>query len=173
MSIKPAIDAPPKRRISSSSSETKKRDEPGSPWRPARPRSWLSMRRASWRSVPSTCSPPSSRTRRASRSHCSLAARQACSRCSSVASWLDALLLQESSTSPSGLPPSKMSTPRRHVGGDGDRAGPPRLRDDPRLTLVLLGVQHLVRDALAVSSSLRRSDFSTDVVPTSTGRPLR
>ena len=27
---------------------------PGSPWRPERPRSWLSMRRASWRSVPIT-----------------------------------------------------------------------------------------------------------------------
>jgi hypothetical protein len=42
----------------SSSRETKKRDEPLSPWRPERPRSWLSMRRASWRSVPMTCRPP-------------------------------------------------------------------------------------------------------------------
>ena len=32
--------------------------EPGSPWRPERPRSWLSMRRDSWRSVPMMCRPP-------------------------------------------------------------------------------------------------------------------
>jgi len=29
----------------------------GSPWRPERPRSWLSMRRDSWRSVPMMCRP--------------------------------------------------------------------------------------------------------------------
>src|SRR3989304_3667199 len=34
-----------KRRITSSLKETKKRELPGSPWRPERPRSWLSMRR--------------------------------------------------------------------------------------------------------------------------------
>lgn len=43
-------------------SERKKRVDPGSPCRPERPRSWLSMRRDSWRSVPTTCSPPSART---------------------------------------------------------------------------------------------------------------
>ena len=32
--------------------------EPGSPWRPERPRSWLSIRRASCRSVPMMCRPP-------------------------------------------------------------------------------------------------------------------
>ena len=36
----------PKMRMRSSSSERKKRERPGSPWRPERPRSWLSMRRA-------------------------------------------------------------------------------------------------------------------------------
>ncbi len=35
------------RRITSSSNETKKRELPGSPWRPERPRSWLSIRLAS------------------------------------------------------------------------------------------------------------------------------
>ncbi len=45
-------------RIRSSSSERKNRDEPGSPWRPARPRSWLSIRRLSCRSVPMMCRPP-------------------------------------------------------------------------------------------------------------------
>mmetsp|Transcript_40760 Transcript_40760/g.121592 ORF Transcript_40760/g.121592 Transcript_40760/m.121592 type:complete len:223 (+) Transcript_40760:1970-2638(+) len=51
--------SPPKMRNRLSSKERKKRVEPGSPWRPERPRSWLSMRRDSWRSVPITCSPPS------------------------------------------------------------------------------------------------------------------
>ena len=37
-----------------------------------------------------------------------------------------------------------------HVGGDRHRARAARLGDDPRLTLVLLGVQHLVRDAAAI-----------------------
>ncbi len=35
-------------------SDRKNFERPGSPWRPERPRSWLSMRRLSWRSVPST-----------------------------------------------------------------------------------------------------------------------
>jgi hypothetical protein len=35
-----------------------------------------------------------------------------------------------------------------HVGRDGHRAGAARLRDDVRFALVLLGVQHLVRDLL-------------------------
>ena len=38
----------PNRRIRSSCMEMKNWEEPGSPWRPARPRSWLSMRRDSW-----------------------------------------------------------------------------------------------------------------------------
>ena len=41
-------------RISSSSSDKKKRLSPRSPCLPERPRSWLSMRRLSWRSLPST-----------------------------------------------------------------------------------------------------------------------
>jgi hypothetical protein len=51
-----------KTRMRLSSSETKNCVSPGSPWRPERPRSWLSMRRASWRSVPKTKSPPSAFT---------------------------------------------------------------------------------------------------------------
>src|SRR5713226_7577716 len=47
-----------------------KREEPGSPWRPARPRNWLSIRRASWRSVPRMCSPPSATTSSCSDLHC-------------------------------------------------------------------------------------------------------
>ncbi len=48
-----------------------------------------------------------------------------------------------------------------HVGGDRHRAGPTGLRDDVRLALVLLGVQHLVRDLLflqQVRQELRRFD---------------
>ena len=47
--------------IRSSSREIKNWDSPGSPWRPARPRSWLSIRRDSWRSVPMIFKPPASR----------------------------------------------------------------------------------------------------------------
>ena len=52
LSIHRAIRSDPKSRIRSSSSERKKIDWPGSPWRPERPRSWRSMRRDSCRSVP-------------------------------------------------------------------------------------------------------------------------
>ena len=48
-----------------------------------------------------------------------------------------------------------------HVGGNGDRARPPGLRHDVRLALVLLGVQHLVRDLFALQElrdPLRRFD---------------
>jgi hypothetical protein len=44
----------PKMRIRSSCRLRKNFEAPGSPWRPERPRSWLSMRRLSWRSVPIT-----------------------------------------------------------------------------------------------------------------------
>mmetsp|Transcript_27169 Transcript_27169/g.45447 ORF Transcript_27169/g.45447 Transcript_27169/m.45447 type:complete len:316 (+) Transcript_27169:1063-2010(+) len=56
------IRSPPKMRKMLSSKDRKKRVDPASPWRPERPRSWLSMRRDSCRSVPTTCSPPSCRT---------------------------------------------------------------------------------------------------------------
>jgi hypothetical protein len=57
----------------------------------------------------------------------------------------------------------------RHVGGDGDAARPSGLGDDVRLALMLLGVQHLVRDTVLVSSPDRYSEVSIEVVPTSTG----
>ena len=73
----------------------------------------------------------------------------------------------------STLPPSTMSVPRpamlvaivitlRATG----------LRDDLGLLLVLLGVQHLVRQAWPWSSRPEMSsEFSIEVVPTSTGWP--
>ena len=57
-SMRPAMRSDPKRRMRLSSSETKNCDDPGSPWRPARPRSWRSTRRESWRSVPIMARPP-------------------------------------------------------------------------------------------------------------------
>ena len=60
--IIPFMRSEPKIRIKSSSSETKNWDSPGSPCLPDRPRSWLSILRASCRSVPSTYNPPASRT---------------------------------------------------------------------------------------------------------------
>ena len=59
-----------------------------------------------------------------------------------------------------------------HVGGDRHRLRLTGLGDDRRLALVLLGVEHLVRNALrGVSCSVSRSEVSIEVVPTSTGRP--
>jgi hypothetical protein len=59
-----------------------------------------------------------------------------------------------------------------HVGGDGDRAEPAGLGDDLGLTEVLLGVEHLVGMPRLSSSRDSSSDFSTEIVPTSTGWPL-
>ena len=58
MPITRLITSDAKTRIRESSSETKNCVSPGSPCRPLLPRSWLSMRRASCRSVPSTNNPP-------------------------------------------------------------------------------------------------------------------
>ena len=60
----------------------------------------------------------------------------------------------------------------RHVGGDGDHLRAPGLRDDLGLARVLLGVQHLVRQLARVPASPdSNSEFSIEVVPTSTGCP--
>ena len=47
----------PNLKINSSSQHTKNLEYPGSPWRPERPLNWLSIRLASWRSVPITHNP--------------------------------------------------------------------------------------------------------------------
>ena len=60
-----------------------------------------------------------------------------------------------------------------HVGGHGDRAAAPGLGHDQGLPLVVLGVQHLVRDPCRLSIRDTISDFSTLVVPTRTGWPSR
>src|SRR2546430_25501 len=52
LSIQRAMRSDPNKRIRSSSRERKNTLWPGSPWRPERPRSWRSMRRASPRGTP-------------------------------------------------------------------------------------------------------------------------
>ena len=65
-----------------------------------------------------------------------------------------------------------VGTAAGHVGGDRDCALAAGLRDNVRFALVVLGVQHFVPDAHSSSAKLaRRSDFSTEIVPTSTGWP--
>ena len=60
-----------------------------------------------------------------------------------------------------------------HVGGHGDRTEAAGLGDDLGLTGVLLGVEHLVGDApLLEHRGQSFSDFSTEIVPTSTGWPV-
>ena len=55
----------------------------------------------------------------------------------------------------------------------GDRAELTGLRDDLGFLFVVLGVEHVVLDALALRSSCDScSLFSIDTVPTSTGWPL-
>mmetsp|Transcript_69244 Transcript_69244/g.129272 ORF Transcript_69244/g.129272 Transcript_69244/m.129272 type:complete len:203 (+) Transcript_69244:692-1300(+) len=57
-SMRPSIRCAPKTLNTSSCNDKKKREVPGSPCLPARPLNWLSIRRDSWRHVPSTYSPP-------------------------------------------------------------------------------------------------------------------
>src|SRR3972149_6602237 len=59
-----------KMRMRSSSSDRKNLEWPGSPWRPERPRNWLSMRRLSCRSVASTNRPPAASAFSFSRATC-------------------------------------------------------------------------------------------------------
>ena len=56
-----------------------------------------------------------------------------------------------------------------HVRRDRDRARLTRVRDDLRLALVVLRVQHVVLQAAALNSFDSVSDASTLVVPISTG----
>ena len=62
LSITLAMRSLENKRIRSSSKDTKNTEEPGSPWRPARPRNWRSTRRDSWRSVPMMARPPAAFT---------------------------------------------------------------------------------------------------------------
>lgn len=57
----------------------------------------------------------------------------------------------------------------RHVRGYRDRAELTCLRDDLRFLFMVLGVEHFMLYAALLRSLLSVSDFSMDIVPTSTG----
>mmetsp|Transcript_53900 Transcript_53900/g.159708 ORF Transcript_53900/g.159708 Transcript_53900/m.159708 type:complete len:213 (+) Transcript_53900:60-698(+) len=99
-SSSPLTLSPPNSRKMRSSSERKKCVEPGSPCRPARPRSWSSMRRESWRLVPMTWSPPESWT-------CSRSGFSTPSNCSTSSSYASRA---RSASPPSSTPASEPAT---------------------------------------------------------------
>ena len=167
-----------KMRIRSSSSDRKKRELPGSPCRPARPRSWLSMRRDSWRSVPRMCSPPAASTSCFSASHCALNRAKPCLNASSCSGG----------HSCPGLPAFSGSISARAM----NSALPPRMMSVPRPAMLVEIVTAPLRPACATtcasfscclafstlcgipflrSNDATTSDFSTLTVPTSTGWP--
>ena len=125
-------------RIRSSSSDRKNFERPGSPWRPERPRSWLSMRRLSWRSVPSTNRPPAASAFSFSRATCVAdlgGARVALGRRrrSSVELLADAHVGVAAELD--------VGAAAGHVGGDGDRARHAGLGDDVGFLLVVARVE--------------------------------
>ena len=139
-------------------------ERPGSPWRPERPRSWLSMRRLSCRSVPMMNRPPASRDLLAARPR----PRPGSPRPSALA-----LLVAAAPADPHVGVAAELDVGAAagHVGGDGHRTDPAGLGDDVRLLLVVAGVQHLVRDALASSAGRRapRTSRSRPCRPGSAG----
>ena len=137
-----AMRSEPNRRIKSSSSEMKKWDEPGSPWRAQRPRNWRSMRRDSCRSVPMTHNPWGCSTRNLR---------------SVVPSYLaskgrfDLMTSRGIVMTPS---PSLMSVPRPAMLVAIVIAPLWPARDDNfGFALVVLRVQHVVRDVLRAAAS--------------------
>ena len=129
----------PKIRIRSSSSDRKNLECPGSPCRPERPRSWLSIRRLSCRSVPSTNSPPAASAFSLSRATCARISRRARvalarARVLDVGKLVPDAHVGIAAELDVGAAPG-------HVGGDRDRPGHPGLPDDIGLLLVVAGVE--------------------------------
>ena len=156
----------PNRRIRSSSRHRKNCERPGSPCRPERPRSWLSIRRLSWRSVASTNSPPASLTACSSASWSASIRRRISVGSASGSAAIACMILK------STLPPSFMSVPR------------------PAMLVAIVTAETFPASAtiwasrscwralstlcgIPASSSipLRCSDLSIDVVPTRVGWP--
>ena len=121
---------------------------PGRPGGPTRPRSWLSMRRDSCRSVPTMCRPPAATTVVVPHLPfgAQLARSRAPSRSANSASSSRILRIVGSSAAAQ----HDVGAAARHVGGDRDRLRLAGLRDDLGLARVLLRVQHLVRQLLLV-----------------------
>ena len=174
--------SPANLRIRSSSSERKNREEPGSPWRPARPRSWLSIRRLSCRSVPMMCSPPTAATSRPSAliSGSYLSDRLL----PDVLGHLQAGRIERPAIlvgQPLEVGPGHelgvaaeddVGAAAGHVGGDRHAALPAGLGDDLGLALVVLGVQDLVRDPVPAEHIARspRTSRSRSSRPAPAGR---
>ena len=143
-SIQGLMRSEPKMRSRSSSRERKNWLEPGSPWRPERPRSWLSMRRLSWRSVPRMWSPPAATTCVA------LARRRSRSNSRELQQVLGVVAVAAALGERQELGVAAehdVGAAARHVGRDRDGAVAAGLGHDLGLALVLLRVQHLVADA--------------------------
>ncbi len=153
---------------SGSSKERKKRELPGSPWRPERPRNWLSMRRDSWRSEPMMCSPPEFTTWSWSFCHPARisAMRRSLSPSGSSASsftfWM----------SGSGLPPSTMSVPRpAMLVAMVTIFGRPAWITISASRACCLALSTWCGSFSRSSIEEISSEFSIDVVPSSTGWP--
>ena len=159
-------------------------DEPGSPWRPARPRSWLSMRRLSCRSVPMMCRPPIAATSRPSAfisgsylatvsSQTSLRDLQA-GRVERAAVRVVQLLQVGPGHGLGVAAQDDVGAAAGHVGGDRHRAdcGRPGRRSRPRGTFVVLALSSSCLMPCRLSISASFSDFSIDVVPIRIGRPV-
>ena len=163
--------SPANRRTRSSSADRKKRVSPGSPWRPARPRSWLSIRRDSWRSVPRMNRPPASSTSsRAASTRRSISGSTRCVVLVVVGvARLQPELAQLERARCSALPPSLMSTPRpAMLVAIVTAPGAPASAIDLALALGVLGlgVEHRVLDAPAASAAAdSSSETSTEIVP--------
>ena len=161
----------PKIRIKSSSIDKKNFDVPGSPWRPERPRNWLSIRRLSWRSVPTIYKPPAAKT-------FSLSAATSFSICSFMEATNsgDSWPVSFSLSFISGLPPSWISVPRPAI-----FVAMVIAPETPACATMAASLSwwrafntsNLTSGAAWCSSSATISDFSTEVVPTRTGWPRR
>jgi hypothetical protein len=151
--------------------------EPGSPCGPSGPRSWLSIRRDSCRSVPTMCRPPCSTTSLCSGLGDRPASSSATVRHVRAPRWPGRrpFLRKDLLGQEVGVAAEQDVGPATgHVGGDRHRALGAGLGDDLGLALVILGVEDPRASRRAVLSRRpRRSDFSIDTVPTRTGCPLR
>ena len=157
----------PKIRIKSSSRLRKNEERPASPWRPDRPRSWLSILRLSCRSVASTNKPPALKTFSLSPEW------EASIFVLNFSGSSFGLLAKASRTFISTLPPSWISVPRPAMFVAIVTA--PSLPASPTIWAscsCCLAFKTLCFTFSFFSISDSSSDFSIEVVPTNTGWPL-
>ena len=144
-------------RIRSSSSDRKKREAPGSPWRPARPRSWLSMRRRLV-ALGADDVEPAGRQHLLVLLRADLEVRGRAPRRRPPARFRGSASLRAIA---SGLPPSTMSVPRPAMLVAMVTAPlRPAWATIDGLALVVLGVEHDVRTPLGAQLASRASRCS-------------